>query len=353
MQGERRFYAFVAFEEEEAAKKSIDELHGKFLEPENKTEEDQPLFVVFVQPKKVRQALLAKEHLNFRNTTNLFVKSLKDTITEEDIIRVFGKFGKITSCVVKGTKPIFLGGTETMKFAYVNFANADNANDAYLKGKKDPEVKELLHALHKENLDFISYHQPKTVREQYLRIKNRMKAAMQMPPQYGMPMMRGGPYPFKKNKQNFNGNFGGMNFGGPNMFPMGGFMPGMIPDMGMNMMGGMPLASPSTLQNSTPSNSSRPGEKKEDYNVEWLKKNKKEFMAMDKEKQNNVMGNLMYNRVLASGLTTKDLVPKVTGMLIDIEILDYEEIIEILINDESLKERINEAVEVINETPSA
>jgi len=360
MQGERRFYAFVAYEEEECAKKAIEEYNGKFLDEANKAEGEEALYVVYVEPKKVRNAKLAKEHLNYRNTTNLFVKSLKESVTDQQLLEIFGKYGKITSLVCKSTKPVFLGGTETMKFAYVNYAQSDDANEAYLKAKRDPEVKELLHQMHKENFDFISYHQPKAVRLQYLRIKNRMKAAMM--PQFGMPMMRNpGGYSFKKKNQRFNNDqFIGMPFGQPNPFPMPGFLPqGMMPDMGMGlpMMGmgmtpGLPLASPSTLQNSTPSNSSRPGEKKEEHNVEWLKKNKKEFLAMDKEKQNNILGNLMYNRVLSSGMAERDIVPKVTGMLIDLDILDYEEIIDILVNDESLKERITEAVEVINETPA-
>lgn len=37
-------------------------------------------------------------------------------------------------------------------------------------------------------------------------------------------------------------------------------------------------------------------------------------------------------------------------MLIDLDILELEEIIEMLSNDEILKERINEAIEVINES---
>lgn len=349
LQGERRFYAFVAYETEEAAKQAIEQFHEKFLAPEKKAEGEEPLYVVYVQPKRVRQAQLAKEHLNYRNTTNLLVRSLKDSVTEEELLRVFGKYGKITSCLCREARPAFLGGAETMRFAYVNFASGDDANEAYLKGKRDAEVRALLHPLHRETFDFISYHQPKAVRAQYLRIKQRMRAAMFVQPQFGMPR---GPYPFKK-KGRFGDGLGGLPFGRPDAFLMPGMVPGMMPDMGLMMGGGLPLASPSTLQNSTPSNSSRPGEKREEHNVEWLKKNKKEFLAMDKERQNNILGNLMYNRVLGSGLTDKDLVPKVTGMLIDLDILDYEEIIDILVNDESLRERISEAVEVINESPSS
>jgi polyadenylate-binding protein len=357
MLGERRFYAFVAYETEEAAKKAIAEMHEKFIDPENKQEGQEPLYVVFVQPKLIRQAQLSKEHLNYRNTTNLFVKSLKETVTEEDILRIFGKYGKITSVLCKETRPTFLGGTEIMKFAFVNFANENDANEAYLKGKRDEEVKTLLHHLHKENLDFITYHQSKALRAQYLRIKIRMKTAMMIPQQLGMMMK--GPMNKKKGPRFQDNMFGAMGF--PQPGPMG--MPGFMPPMGMPMMPGMGITDPSmlmmpglashgssALNNNTPSNSSRPGETKEQHNVDWLKKNKKEFLGMNKEQQNNILGNLMYNRVLGSGIADRDLIPKVTGMLIDLEILDYEEIIDILVNDESLKERITEAVEVINDS---
>lgn len=359
--GETKFYAFVAYEDEESAKKAIDSYNGKHLDPENKKEDDEPFYVAFVQPKRIRQAQLEKEHTNYRNTTNLYIKSLKDSVTEADLMKIFGKYGKITSLVLKSTKPAFLGPTETMQFAYINYSKGDEANEAYLKGKKDPEILELLHPMHKDGLDFISYHQPKAVRMQYLRIKKRMQMAMMIPPQMGMPGlpgMRGGPFSFKKKGGRYNNPMDPFGMPRPDAFPpmppmMPGMMPGMVPEMAVNMMPGMPLASPSTFNNTTPSNSSRPGEKKEEFNVEWLKKNKKEFLAFDKDKQNNVLGNLMYNRVLSSGLTEKDLVPKITGMLIDLDILDYEEIIDILVNEESLKDRINEAVEVIKESPAA
>jgi hypothetical protein len=42
-------------------------------------------------------------------------------------------------------------------------------------------------------------------------------------------------------------------------------------------------------------------------------------------------------------------VSKITGMLIDLEILELDEIIEMLLNEEFLMDRIEEALEIINE----
>ena len=51
----------------------------------------------------------------------------------------------------------------------------------------------------------------------------------------------------------------------------------------------------------------------------------------------------MYEKVQNSGLTETNQVSKITGMLIDLEILEFEEILDILENEDSLHERINEA----------
>lgn len=111
----------------------------------------------------------------------------------------------------------------------------------------------------------------------------------------------------------------------------------------------MPAPSLSPFTNSTPSSSSRPGEKKEEFSIDWLKANRKEFDLFDKEKQNQIMGTLMYNWILKSDLVEESEIPKITGMLIDQEILELEEIIDILINDETMKERVAEAAEVIKD----
>ena len=59
------------------------------------------------------------------------------------------------------------------------------------------------------------------------------------------------------------------------------------------------------------------------------------------------MGNLMFYRVQSVPSVNKDLVPKITGMLIDLEVLELDEIIEILSIDKVLEERIKDAIEVI------
>lgn len=57
----------------------------------------------------------------------------------------------------------------------------------------------------------------------------------------------------------------------------------------------------------------------------------------------------MYPKVLQK-CSDQGKVSKITGMLIDLEILELEEIIDILNNEDALEERINEALEVIDES---
>lgn len=82
--------------------------------------------------------------------------------------------------------------------------------------------------------------------------------------------------------------------------------------------------------------------------AKWLKQNLKEFELLPNEEKKNVLGNMMYNKVNELSPPT-DLIPKITGMLIDLEVLSIEEIIEILEKKELLAERMNEAIKIIEE----
>lgn len=72
-------------------------------------------------------------------------------------------------------------------------------------------------------------------------------------------------------------------------------------------------------------------------------------MDFDEEKKRNLLGEMMYKKVNSMNIDPTK-VSKVTGMLIDLEILEIDEIVEMLTNDEVLSDRINEAIEVINES---
>ena len=84
--------------------------------------------------------------------------------------------------------------------------------------------------------------------------------------------------------------------------------------------------------------------------LDWLINNQKQFEQMDSNEKRKLLGNLMYYRVAENKNVDKTLVPKITGMLIDLEVLDLSDIIEILTKDEALEDRIADALAIINDT---
>jgi len=57
----------------------------------------------------------------------------------------------------------------------------------------------------------------------------------------------------------------------------------------------------------------------------------------------------MYYRIASIPNCDKDLIPKITGMLIDLEVLELSDIIDILEKDDILSERVKDAVAIILE----
>lgn len=84
--------------------------------------------------------------------------------------------------------------------------------------------------------------------------------------------------------------------------------------------------------------------------VLWLKQNLNTFQSQySHDEQKNILGNMMYQKVNELNTAAPDLVPKITGMLIDLEVLGLPEIVEILENKELLYERMQEAIKIIEE----
>lgn len=86
--------------------------------------------------------------------------------------------------------------------------------------------------------------------------------------------------------------------------------------------------------------------------IRWLKNNVSQFNSMSPSEQKMILGNLMYQKV-AEHTKNQNLIPKITGMLIDLEVLTIQEIIEILEKRDILVERIDEAIKIIEEDGQA
>ncbi|KAL7236561.1 hypothetical protein ACSBR1_019789 [Camellia fascicularis] len=134
--GQSKGYGFVQYDSEEAAQKAIETLNGMLLD-------DKQVYVGPFLRKQEREMTLDKVKF-----TNVFVKNLSESTTEEDLKKIFGDFGAITSAVLMRDAD---GNSKC--FGFVNFANADDAARSVesLNGQKidnkacigDDKLKEL------------------------------------------------------------------------------------------------------------------------------------------------------------------------------------------------------------------
>ncbi|KAG6417499.1 hypothetical protein SASPL_119680 [Salvia splendens] len=111
--GQSLGYGFVQYATEESAQKAIEKLNGMLLNGKQ----------VYVGPfvrKQEREMEVDKTKF-----TNVFVKNISETTTEEDLQKMFGEFGQITSVVVMRNDD----GTSKC-FGFVNFEDADDAGRA-------------------------------------------------------------------------------------------------------------------------------------------------------------------------------------------------------------------------------
>ncbi|KAG0461604.1 hypothetical protein HPP92_021901 [Vanilla planifolia] len=118
--GQSKGYGFVQFERDEAAKNAIDKLNGMLLN-------DKQVFVGPFLRKQERENSMSKTKFN-----NVYVKNLSTSTTEEDLSRIFGEYGKITSVAVMRE-----GDGKSKCFGFVNFESPDDAAKAVqdLNGK--------------------------------------------------------------------------------------------------------------------------------------------------------------------------------------------------------------------------
>ncbi|XP_019166200.1 PREDICTED: polyadenylate-binding protein 8-like [Ipomoea nil] len=108
--GQSKGYGFVQYDTEEAALKAIEKLNGMLLN-------DKQVYVGPFVRKQERE--MAGEKTKF---TNVFVKNLSESTTEDDLRKVFGDFGTLTSVVVMRDED-----GKSKGFGFVNFEDTDDA----------------------------------------------------------------------------------------------------------------------------------------------------------------------------------------------------------------------------------
>ncbi|XP_072385610.1 polyadenylate-binding protein 1-like [Diabrotica undecimpunctata] len=123
--GKSKGFGFVAFESSEAAETAVEALNGKELV------EGKPLYVGRAQKRAERQQELKRrfealkmERLNRYQGVNLYVKNLDDTIDDERLRKEFTPFGTITSAKV------MLEEGRSKGFGFVCFSSPEEATKA-------------------------------------------------------------------------------------------------------------------------------------------------------------------------------------------------------------------------------
>ncbi|CAL5378917.1 unnamed protein product [Camellia sinensis] len=108
--GQSKGYGFVLYDSEEGGRSAIEKLNGIVLN-------GKPVYVEPFCHKNEREMLLEKA-----KGTNLYVRNLSTSITEEDLKKIFGEFGTISSAAVMKDAD---GNSKC--FGFVNFESADDA----------------------------------------------------------------------------------------------------------------------------------------------------------------------------------------------------------------------------------
>lgn len=108
--GQSKGYGFVQFENEESAQNAIKRLNGMLIN-------DKQVYVgLFVRRQERTQANGSPKF------TNVYVKNLSETTTDEDLNKLFGTYGTITSVVVMRD-----ANGNSRCFGFVNFQSPDAA----------------------------------------------------------------------------------------------------------------------------------------------------------------------------------------------------------------------------------
>jgi polyadenylate-binding protein len=368
------FSAFICYVNQENAEAAVNELK----QDPPKLDGENPLYINWHQSKVERERELKREHAQAPNYTNLYLKNLRLDVTEQEVKQAFQTFGKVTSVAVK--EWVAKSGQRQAKYGFVAFESADDASRAINEGLDQEAIKKLYL---QGARPYIGLHQSKDKRQQFLLSeKRRMQANMQfgggdmyrMPPfapsdfnfpnrrfqapvgfNYQNPMFKQSVPPSRRGGPAHKGWDKGPNARreGQQGRPMGQPRSNQLPQqMGapqpqnarMNQMPNKPTQQPNKpLQKPT----STTAPQQSAITVQNLRSKLPEFLALDQDKQRQILGELLFP--LIRNKAGPDVAPKITGMLIDLSVLEVTEILEFLEDPDLLAERVEEAKLLLDE----
>jgi polyadenylate-binding protein len=349
------YSAFICFKDQDSAQKAYTDLETNKTILEGSAE---ALYVNWHQAKVERQRELSKQYSSGVSETNLFLKNLKLEVTNDQLKSVFSQFGTVTSCATKEWTS--KTGKKKANCGFVAFATAGDATNAMNDAPSNADVKNLF--LAGENI-YIQRHQSKDKRHAFL-VSERRKRAMQynqtmgmqmFNPSFGMPQnfrraqpypmpgmqMAGGPRPQNKGPAPFQhqGNKPQPHRGGPRIGGPQGGMQQQPHRGGPQQQRGQPIQQQPPVQQKPKVPEQKPVA--QHITAQQLKLRMQELMGLDHDKQRQILGEMLFPKIQA---LSPELAPKITGMLIDLEV---QEVIELLEDTALLQERIEEARELL------
>ena len=143
--GQSKGYGFVQFDQEESAKNAIKSLNGMLMN-------DKQVYVGFFVRRQERNRANGSPKF-----TNIYVKNLSESCTDEELKKIFSPHGTITSAVVMKDS-----NGKSRCFGFVNFQSPDSAAAA---------VENLNGTTHDEKVWYVGRAQRKAEREAELRAK--------------------------------------------------------------------------------------------------------------------------------------------------------------------------------------
>ena len=353
-------FGIVEFTNENEAKDAMSKLNEKIIEKDDKKNK---LSVQIYQTQFEHKQFLLNQSMKMKETTakcNLYIKNIPLTAKEEDLEKVFSKYGEITSIRIQKDKIENKDNKDKIElvskgFGFISFDKPEEAKKAleemdqkFLPGfegwNKPLDIDYHLTKNERQFVDNQDSNIPNyNMNNNQMPFMNNMGPAPPMPGGYGphmfMPMHPPHfPFPMRFPMMPFN-NFMGRGFYHNNFYnKRGGKRPNYKNNNNRN------------YYNNNKYNKEKEKEKEEILNIEnKIDLSEYEKLETDEEKR-NYFGEKVYRAIEESQLAVdKKLdsndIAKITGMIIEIP---NEEIIETLQNSNLFIDRIEEALRLLN-----
>ena len=353
-------FGIVEFTNENEAKDAMSKLNEKIIEKDDKKNK---LSVQIYQTQFEHKQFLLNQSMKMKETKakcNLYIKNIPLTAKEEDLEKVFSKYGEITSIRIQKDKIENKDNKDKIElvskgFGFISFDKPEEAKKAleemdqkFLPGfegwNKPLDIDYHLTKNERQFVDNQDSNIPNyNMNNNQMPFMNNMGPAPPMPGGYGphmfMPMHPPHfPFPMRFPMMPFN-NFMGRGFYHNNFYnKRGGKRPNYKNNNNRN------------YYNNNKYNKEKEKEKEEIINIEnKIDLSEYEKLETDEEKR-NYFGEKVYRAIEESQLAVdKKLdsndIAKITGMIIEIP---NEEIIETLQNSNLFIDRIEEALRLLN-----